>query len=190
MAENQTPAFTHNVPTRTIAVNGERTASMVRSTIRVSQIESRILHMSMAGSSQMASAVNRASEDFQRAYATFEASLKAIASDLEITSRRGGRRRGGSSETGAPRPAGNANAPQQSKAQKGGPKATKTTETKPKQETLKAKPAKPKQVNSDSPALAAAPAVENKAPEAKVDPIPTPQVEAVSSVVPDTLKSL
>lgn len=204
MADTQAPGFTHSLPTRTITVTGEKTANMVRSTIRVSQIETRIIQMSMVGNTGVMSAVTRATEDFQRAYNAFEAALKAISNDLEVSRRPGARKRGGATQQ---RPN---NAPQATTSQKAA-----------KSETLKAKPAKPKPAAGQktapkkdaqaAPAEAQAPTqvAPQVAPQAEPAPAPAPApapeskaqapvaheekvaaAEPSASVVPATLQSL
>ncbi|MPQ69423.1 hypothetical protein [Pseudomonas sp. MWU12-2323] len=110
MADNQNQQPSFQFPTRSIIITGERVARMTTATVRVSRIDQRIVQMSMGTSPATRDTVRRASDDYNQAFAMFEASLKELEKVLDGTNkpnkerRREERRRDNQSDSSDKRP--------------------------------------------------------------------------------------
>ncbi|HGN1515742.1 MULTISPECIES: hypothetical protein [Pseudomonas] len=72
------------VPTKEVRITGERTATLVGLAIQASRIDTSILAMKMAGPDTRRRA-NEASERWERAVAQFEAEMREVRIDLDLT---------------------------------------------------------------------------------------------------------
>lgn len=72
------------VPTKEVRITGERTATLVGLAIQASRIDTSILAMKMAGPDTRRRA-NEASERLERAVSQFEAELREVRIDLDLT---------------------------------------------------------------------------------------------------------
>lgn len=72
------------VPTKEIRITGERTATLVGLAIQASRIDTSILSMKMAGPDTRRRA-NEASERWERAVSQFEAEMREVRIDLDLT---------------------------------------------------------------------------------------------------------
>ncbi len=87
MAEERTNQVV-GYPTREIRVTGERSASMVHTTISVSRFEQQLINMSMSSASNMREGVRKAADRFKNALDTFEAELRECQRDLDLATKR------------------------------------------------------------------------------------------------------
>lgn len=100
-----------NLPTRTVTITGERTSSMVALTIRMSQLEQKLINLSGSSSAQIRNAYNTSRSIAEKALAQMEESISEAMKAADVSSGRG-RARSARSEnqkreakSGTPKPA-------------------------------------------------------------------------------------
>lgn len=100
-----------NLPTRTVTITGERTSSMVALTIRMSQLEQKLINLSGSSSAQIRNAYNNSRSIAEKALAQMEESISEAMKAADVSSGRG-RARSARSEnqkreakSGTPKPA-------------------------------------------------------------------------------------
>ncbi|MCF5374477.1 hypothetical protein [Pseudomonas syringae] len=83
MADNQDQQPRFVLPTRTITITGERCARMLSTTVRVSQMDQKLVQMSMSNAPNVRDLVSRAADQYHQAFSHFEETLKNIEKQLE-----------------------------------------------------------------------------------------------------------
>lgn len=210
MADNQDQQPRFALQTRNITVTGERVARMLTATVRVSQMDQKIVQMSMSNAPNVRDSVSRLSNEYHQAFSQFEDSLRNIEKQLEASRNDRGRNKGNapradakpvlSRDPGKRQDKGQQNNKPQGKAAplSGGVSAgSATSETKPRgaQQPAPAKPGKQQKPAGEqgnasatqvAPAPAPAPAVETVSA-----PSPAPaQVATETSAAPAALEAL
>lgn len=87
MAEENTQK--PNLPTRTVTITGERTSSMVALTIRMSQLEQKLINLSGSSSAQIRNAYNTSRSIAEKALAQMEESISEAMKAADVSSGRG-----------------------------------------------------------------------------------------------------